>query len=216
METVTKKLYEALFLVDSAEAASDWEGVNDSIKKVLDRSEAEIVSLRKWDERQLAYEVQGKMRGTYILVYFNVHGDQIAVIEREVQLSERIMRVLILRGDHLNEENMQQDTPAMLTEKQIEAAKEAEAVKEAEEAKKAEETKEAEEAKEAEAAKKAEVAKEVEAAEETVVDDKAETEAESPEAEVSPPVEEEPEAKADEPVEEPASEEIEGDEPKQE
>ena len=135
METEVKKLYEALFLVDSAEAASDWEGVNESIKRVLDRVEADIVSIRKWDERPLAYEINGKKRGTYILVYFNADGSGISTIEREVQLSERIMRVLILKGDHLTEEDMQKDTPAAFAEKaaeaQAEEKKESEAKKEA-------------------------------------------------------------------------------------
>ncbi|NIA17105.1 MAG: 30S ribosomal protein S6 [Planctomycetes bacterium] len=120
METEVKRLYEALFLVDSVEAASDWKGVNETIKKSLEKIEADIVSIRKWDERPLAYEIEGKRRGTYILVYFNVDGDKISILEREVQLSERIMRVLILRGDHLTEESIQKDTPAMIAEKPAE------------------------------------------------------------------------------------------------
>ena len=70
METVTKVLYEAMFLVDSAEAASDWEGINQVITGILEKFDAEIVSSRKWDEAKLAYDVNGKGRGTYILCYF--------------------------------------------------------------------------------------------------------------------------------------------------
>ncbi|MFA5291497.1 MAG: 30S ribosomal protein S6 [Phycisphaerae bacterium] len=117
METVTKRLYEALFLVDSGEAAADWQGINDHVKKILDRNEAEIVSMRKWDERPLAYEIKGKKRGTYILVYFNAPCVKLTAIERDSQLSERIMRVLILRGDHVTPEDIAKDTPAMLAEK---------------------------------------------------------------------------------------------------
>lgn len=117
METVTKRLYEALFLVDSGEAAADWQGINDHVKKVLERNEAEILSMRKWDERPLAYEIKGKKRGTYILVYFNAPCVKLTAIERDAQLSERIMRVLILRGDHITPEDMVKDTPATLAEK---------------------------------------------------------------------------------------------------
>ena len=97
MDGNTKKLYEGMFLVDAAEAVSNWEGIEETIKKVLSRNRAEVVSLKKWDERKLAYEIKGKSRGTYILCYFNADGDSIAGIERDVRLSERIMRVLILR-----------------------------------------------------------------------------------------------------------------------
>ena len=143
METEVKKLYEALFLVDSAEAASDWDGVIQSIEKVLNRVEADIVSIRKWDERPLAYEINRKKRGTYLLVYFNVDGDKISTIERDVQLSERIMRVLILRGDHLTEGGVQKDTPFGIAEKEAEQQAQKKAVAEVEKAAAAETKKKA-------------------------------------------------------------------------
>ena len=143
METEVKKLYEALFLVDSAEAASDWDGVIQSIEKVLNRVEADIVSIRKWDERPLAYEINRKKRGTYLLVYFNVDGDKISTIERDVQLSERIMRVLILRGDHLTEGEVQKDTPFGIAEKEAEQQAQKKAVAEVEKAAAAETKKKA-------------------------------------------------------------------------
>ncbi|MBN1788049.1 MAG: 30S ribosomal protein S6 [Sedimentisphaerales bacterium] len=117
METVAKRLYEALFLVDSAEAATDAEGVSAHIEKIFERNSAEVVSIRKWDERPLAYEIMGKSRGTYFLVYFNSPSGRITSIERDIQLSERIMRVLILRADHVTEEDMKKDTPATMLDK---------------------------------------------------------------------------------------------------
>ena len=117
METTVKKLYEAMFLVDSAEAAADWDRINATIKTILERVDAEIVSMRKWDERRLVYDVAGKSRGTYILCYFRADGVRISEIEREVQLSERIMRVLILSAEHMSQDDVEKDTPATLTEK---------------------------------------------------------------------------------------------------
>jgi len=112
LETAVKKLYEGMFLIDSAEAARDWDGIIELVTKMLTKADAEIVSIRKWDERPLAYTIRRCARGTYILTYFRVSGQKIHDIERDVQLSERIMRVLILRADHLTEEDMAKDTPA--------------------------------------------------------------------------------------------------------
>lgn len=117
METVTKRLYEALFLVDAGDAASDWQGINDHIKKILERNNAEILSMRKWDDRPLAYPIMGKKRGVYILVYFNAASGKLADIEHDFRLSERVMRSMILRGDHITQADMEKDTPAMLAEK---------------------------------------------------------------------------------------------------
>jgi small subunit ribosomal protein S6 len=129
LNTVVKKLYEGLFLVDSGEAAADWDGINKTIGKVLARGDAEVVSIRKWDERRLAYDIKGKSRGTYILTYFRGDPSKIAAIERAVQLSEQIMRVLIIRTDRMRKENMEKDTPAMVVERTEAAAEAAAAAK---------------------------------------------------------------------------------------
>ena len=118
METVVKKLYEGLFLVDSGQAAADWDGINAAIEKALARADAEVVSIQKWDERRLAYSVKGNNRGTYILAYFNGDPAKVAMIERDVQLSEQIVRVLILRTDKMSKEDIEKDTPLAASEKQ--------------------------------------------------------------------------------------------------
>jgi small subunit ribosomal protein S6 len=120
LETVAdKKLYEGMFLVDSAEAATDWDGVLGTIKKILERAKAQIVSIRKWDDRRLAYDIRGVSRGTYILCYFRADGQNIQDIEKSVQLSERIMRVLILNAEHMTAEDIEKDTPATRAEKEV-------------------------------------------------------------------------------------------------
>ncbi len=119
METVAKKnLYEGMFLVDSAEAGTDWDGVLGTITKMLEKAKAEIVLIRKWDDRRLAYDIRGVSRGTYIICYFRVDGQKIQDIEKSVQLSERIMRVLILNAEHMTAEDIEKDTPATKAEKE--------------------------------------------------------------------------------------------------
>jgi small subunit ribosomal protein S6 len=103
------KLYEAMFLVDSAEATTDWDGVTAAIKNILEKEGAEIVSIRKWDDRKLAYEIGGKGKGTYILCYFKAEGSKLRNIERDIQLSERIMRALILCAEHRQAEDVERD-----------------------------------------------------------------------------------------------------------
>ena len=122
METAVMKLYEGLFLVDSADAAADWSAVTGAVEKILSRAGAEVVSLDKWDERKLAYDMKGKSIGTYILTYFNCETSKIGAIERDVQLSEQILRVMILTTERMSEADIKKDTPSALTAKAAEAA----------------------------------------------------------------------------------------------
>lgn len=132
METVVKRLYEGLFLVDSALAASDWQMINDTIQKILGKVGADVVSFRKWDERKLTYDIRRISRGTYILVYFNCDPLRVHEIERDVQLSETLMRVMILRADPMTPAEIEKPTPAMVAE--TEAAEQAAEVDAASEA----------------------------------------------------------------------------------
>lgn len=97
--------YEAMFLLSQAVAA-DLAGAVEHINELLARANAEIIAMRKWDERRLAYEIQKQKRGVYILVYFRAPANKIAGLERDTNLSEKIMRVMILRADHLTEDEM--------------------------------------------------------------------------------------------------------------
>ena len=116
MSNSLKRIYEAMFLVDSAVAAADWNEVKEAINKVMARAEVEVISLRKWDERRLAYEIAHHKRGMYILCYFKASPEAIVGIERDVQLNELLLRALILQADHITEEQMQAPTPAMQRE----------------------------------------------------------------------------------------------------
>ena len=109
METAVKKLYEAMFLVDSTQA-SDWDTVEKTIKTILKRAQAEIVSIRNWAERKLAYEIDRKTRGTYVLCFFRADGSSIPNIEKDVQLSEQVMRVLILSAETREKEALEEST----------------------------------------------------------------------------------------------------------
>ncbi|MFA9477555.1 30S ribosomal protein S6 [Phycisphaerales bacterium AB-hyl4] len=95
-------LYEAMFLLDQR-SGLEVQGGMDKVREILERSGAEIVALNKWDERKLAYAIRGQKRGTYLLGLFRVHGGKITTIERDCHLSEEVLRVMVTRGEHLGE-----------------------------------------------------------------------------------------------------------------
>ena len=98
--------YEVMFLFDSG-FANDYSRVESEIDRLMERAEAQLVFAAKWDERKLAYEIQGRRRGTYVLCYFRSGPDRISGIERDVQLSEHVLRCLIVRADHVTKEEME-------------------------------------------------------------------------------------------------------------
>lgn len=106
MATKRSYNYEAMFLIGQ-NVAADLTGVIQHINEILARGNAEVIAMRKWDERRLAYEIRGQKRGLYILVYFRAPGPDVAHIERDCNLSEKVLRAMILRADHMTTEQMQ-------------------------------------------------------------------------------------------------------------
>jgi len=108
--TDNKKTYEAMFLLDSGNP--DFHAASEPARTALERNEAEVVAIKPWDDRRLAYEVRGRKRGLYVLTYFKVLPEKIAEIERDCRLDERILRVMLLRHDRLTDEMIHAETPA--------------------------------------------------------------------------------------------------------
>jgi small subunit ribosomal protein S6 len=98
--------YEAMFLLSQSQAA-DFGAAIAHIKDGLERSGAQIIAMKKWDERRLAYEINKNKRGVYILCYFSCNARKMVEIERFFNLSEKVMRHLMVRVDHLSLDEMQ-------------------------------------------------------------------------------------------------------------
>ncbi len=105
MTAMTRAPYEAMFLISQGEAA-DLAGAVDHIVEIITRHSGELIAMKKWDERRLAYEIDKQRRGVYLLTYFYADGNEITAMERDLNLSERVMRHMFLRADHLTEDQM--------------------------------------------------------------------------------------------------------------
>lgn len=127
--------YEAMFLIGQSTAA-DLGSVITHIDELLKRADAKLVSMAKWDERRLAFEIDKQKRGLYIIAYFEAPAQKIAQLDRDCQLSETIMRVLVTRADHLTLEEMKANDgrDALMSEAKLRAEKANEADEKGEDA----------------------------------------------------------------------------------
>lgn len=99
-------IYEGMFLFPQS-AAADFQGMIDHVNEILSRADAEILAMKKWDERRLAYDIKGNKRGMYLLAYFKADRQRITGIERDCNLSELLLRSLVIRADHIPAEEIE-------------------------------------------------------------------------------------------------------------
>jgi ribosomal protein S6 len=101
MSEIRINTYEALFLFPQS-ASADLQSALDHIVEIMNRNKADIIALKKWDERRLAYDI----KGVYFLAYFKSDARNLDGIDRDCRLSERLLRSLVTRADHIPAEEI--------------------------------------------------------------------------------------------------------------
>lgn len=90
-------VYEGMFILDSGRYGRDPEGVSGQIAQMIQQIEGEVLVSRLWEERRLAYPIEGQRKGTYWLTYFRVDGRRLTELKRNCQVNDNILRCLFLR-----------------------------------------------------------------------------------------------------------------------
>ena len=90
--------YEALFIVDMSEGEAAVKSLVEKFKALIAEN-AEITGVNEWGKRHLAYEINDKKEGYYVLVNFSAPTDFPAELERVFGITEGIMRYMVTRVD---------------------------------------------------------------------------------------------------------------------
>jgi small subunit ribosomal protein S6 len=114
---VEKNQYEAMFLLPAG-ATAEMDKSLAAVKGIIERHAGDVVVLKKWDERKLAYEIKAQKRGLYIIAYFNAPAAAVSAIERDVNLSEDILRVMVTDAEHMNKDEMAAVEPQPIVPKE--------------------------------------------------------------------------------------------------
>ncbi len=60
----------------------------------------------------MAYRINGRKRGVSMLVYFNAPPDKIAGMQRDAQISEELLRLMVVRADGVSRDMMERQCAA--------------------------------------------------------------------------------------------------------
>lgn len=125
-----KNTYETLLILDSNHYARDPGGVSKQLDTLFAEAGADVQVSRLWEERKLAYPINGHQKGTYWLVYSEMDGPALPNLKRALQLAEAVMRELTIKLDPRLVEpilaNARGETPTPETEEVNEETAEAE------------------------------------------------------------------------------------------
>ncbi|MCS6991296.1 MAG: 30S ribosomal protein S6 [Chitinophagales bacterium] len=88
------KHYETVIIFSPLLADDDVRRETAKLKKLLTDHECTIVEERYWGLRQLAYQIDGKSNGIYVIIEFQGPGHVVQKLETEYKRNENILRWL--------------------------------------------------------------------------------------------------------------------------
>lgn len=93
--------YEAMYIVDADTPDENIDGIIEKYNKVVTESGGEISESGKWEKgrRQLAYEIDKKREGIYILMQFTAEAEVPKELDRIFRINDEVIRHLVVRQD---------------------------------------------------------------------------------------------------------------------
>ncbi|WP_024832750.1 30S ribosomal protein S6 [Ruminiclostridium josui] len=92
------KKYETIFIINSEVGEEATKALVEKFKTLLETS-AQLESIDEWGKRKLAYEIDDKTEGYYVLANFSSSPEFPAELERIYKITEGILKYIIIKKD---------------------------------------------------------------------------------------------------------------------
>lgn len=86
-----------MIIFDSNRYARERAGLSAEVEKMIQAEQGEVLVSRLWEERRLAYPINGQRKGAYWLIYFRGPSSMLTTLNRQWEIHEGILRHLVLK-----------------------------------------------------------------------------------------------------------------------
>jgi len=125
-QTLRNKEYETIYILRSDVDADTAEKVQGRVAEVVTRESGKLVKVEAWGRRKLAYPVGKAKKGVYVYVKFVGRGGLVQELERNLKLSDAVIKwQTVLTNEHVELDAVQID-PEEVKYQRLELAPEAE------------------------------------------------------------------------------------------
>jgi len=96
---LNKRTYEVIFIVDPTAGDEEVMRLSEGVQKIITDQGGNIVKTEMMGKRQLAYEINHKKDGIYVLLEVDGSGAEIAEVERRMRVNDQVLRYMTIRVD---------------------------------------------------------------------------------------------------------------------
>ncbi len=93
--------YEGVFIINSDLSSETSKGVVTQVQELVSKNGGRVDGLQEWGKRRLAYKIQKKHEGNYVIMNFQLDSNQAKKLEQGLRLNENILRYLLVNKDAL-------------------------------------------------------------------------------------------------------------------
>ena len=93
------KAYEIMYIINPTVLEEGRDAVMAKVNEILTNAGATVAKTEKWGERKLAYPIDKKKTGFYVLVTLEMDGTNLVEVERRLNITEEVMRYIIVKQD---------------------------------------------------------------------------------------------------------------------
>ena len=93
------KNYEIMFILSTQLTDEEKQAKVKFVEETLAKSEAAEIKTEVWGERKLAYPIDKKENGYYVLTTFQIDGIKLAEVEARLNIEDSILKYMIVKND---------------------------------------------------------------------------------------------------------------------
>lgn len=90
-------VYEGLFIFDSNKFAREREGLAKEVEALVEGIDGEVLVSRLWEERRLAFPINGQRKGAYWLMYFKAPTLRVKELTRACEINDSVLRQMFVK-----------------------------------------------------------------------------------------------------------------------
>ncbi|WP_067140336.1 30S ribosomal protein S6 [Oceanivirga salmonicida] len=91
--------YEIMFIVSTQLTDEEKKEVVEKVEKTLTRYEAVEITTEILGDKKLAYPINKKENGYYVLTKFTIDGTKLNEVEAKLNITEAILKYMIVRNE---------------------------------------------------------------------------------------------------------------------
>lgn len=96
---MAKRTYEVMYIINPETDAEKIAKLNEAVGSLIEKEGGEVVRMDDVGMKQLAYPIEKKNEGYYVLFEINGTGQEIMELERRMRVNDMIMRYITVRVD---------------------------------------------------------------------------------------------------------------------